>query len=498
MSENNTNPNQNWRTEEEAIALASGVSVEEAASMIAGGTAEDRSKERDAVAAAFREELKHAGEPGAKVMSADRELRYCLEMQRERIAQRSLSFEDEMTPGAYFKEGLNQVRSWKDGQYETSWSVGFIDHKKTFSRSNMKTYKHREPQSIFETVVDVRAGEDVSSDTYCCPNCGSVSTIKELQEGCSHCGTAFKMSELYPKVSNYYFVYDPSGRSDPIWKTVIKYGLYSLPVTIPLFLLFFALEDHFGMIPGGNFRITPHWLIFYIIGMVILSPLIGYFIWIFSLFGAAGRSLATGTPALSVGNSRKKFAAKMAKISSEYTFEKFSSRITSLFKLVVFSGSRENLPFYEGGDVSSEFDNVVDCEFTGWMSCKKVKEEGNHVYVTGDLFVDNTRDLGDHIKSGREVYRIKAGRRTDVPVTSNFSIAKIQCRTCGASFNAFKSKNCPYCGSKSDVASDDWMIYEIKNVGREHLIKRCLIWGGIIALLLLALLVEMLDMGIIG
>ena len=486
----NKNENKNWRTEEEAIALASGVSVEEAAAMMAGTSTENRAPGRDEVAAAFREELRHAGEPGAKVMSADRELRYCLEMQRDRIAKRSLSFTDEMTPGANFKEGLNQIRSWTDGQYETSWSVGFIDHKKTFSRSNMKTYKHREPQAIFETVVDVRAGEDVSSDTYCCPNCGSVSTIKELQEGCSHCGTAFKMSELYPKVSNYFFTHDPSGRSDPIWKTIIKFGLYALPITIPLFLLIFVLEDRFGALPNG-FQITPKWLIFYIIGMVIVSPLFGYFIWMFSIFGAAGRSLATGTPAaLSVGNSRKKFAAKMAKISPEYTFEKFSSRITSLFKLIVFSDNCENLPFYAGGDVSSEFDNVVDCAFTGWMSCKKVKEEGNHVYVIGDLFVENTRDLGDHIKSGREVYRIKAGRRTDVPVTSNFSITKIQCRTCGASFNAFKSKNCPYCGSKSDVACDDWMIYEIRNMGQKYLIKPLIITLVILVLIVLATLSE--------
>ncbi|MBR5974431.1 MAG: hypothetical protein IK020_04520 [Clostridiales bacterium] len=486
MSENNTNPNQNWRTEEEAIALASGVSVEEAAAMVAGAPAEDRTKERNAVAAAFREELKHAGEPGAKVMSADRELRYCLELQRDRIADRSLVLEDEMTPGANFKEGLNKVRSWTDGQYETSWSVGFVDHKKTFSRANMKTYKHREPQAIYETVVDVRAGEDVSSDTYCCPNCGSVSTIRELQEGCSQCGTSFKMSELYPKVTNYFFSYDPSGRKDPIWKTIIKFGLYALPVTIPLFLLIFVLEDHFGALPGGKFQITPQWLIFYIIGMVITSPIFGYFIWILSIFGAAGRQISTGAPAFSVGNSRKRFAAKMAKISSEYTFEKFSSRITSLFKLVVFSSSRENLPFYEGGDMKEEFDNVIDCSFSGWMSCKKVKEEGNHVYVTGDLFVENTRDLGDRIKAGREAYRIKAGRRTDVPITSNFSIAKIQCRNCGASFNAFKSRNCPYCGTKSEVECEDWVIYEIRNIGNTYLIKPLIITFSILALVVLA------------
>ena len=52
-------------TEEEAIALAS-----------SEGNTVDRQAARDAVASAFREEIRHAFEPGAKVMSADRELRY--------------------------------------------------------------------------------------------------------------------------------------------------------------------------------------------------------------------------------------------------------------------------------------------------------------------------------------------------------------------------------------------------------------------------------------
>ena len=47
------------------------------------------SDKRAKVAADFRKEICHAFEPGAKVMSADRELRYCLELQRERLEKRN-------------------------------------------------------------------------------------------------------------------------------------------------------------------------------------------------------------------------------------------------------------------------------------------------------------------------------------------------------------------------------------------------------------------------
>ncbi|MCR5287270.1 MAG: hypothetical protein K6D93_04900 [Saccharofermentans sp.] len=497
MSDDNLNQDQDqnqengqgqniWTEEQLRVLEAAGLPTE-------AEPEEDRKPTRDAVAAAFREELKHANEPGAKVMSADRELRYCLELQQKRIANRSLRFTDEMVPGAYFQEGFNNVRSWQDGQYETSWSVGFVEHTKTFDRPNMKPYKKKEPQAIYETVVDVRSGEDVSDDTYCCPNCGSVSTIRELQEGCSHCGTAFKMSELYPKVTNYFFTYDTHGKRDSIKKTVIKYGLYSLPVMIPLMVGVAWYQRHTMPETYGSF--TPMILIKYALGTILISPLIGYFMWMFSIFAAAGRQIGTGTgPALSVGRSRKKFEAKMSKIMPAYTFETFSSRITSLFKLIAFSDDRASLPFYEGGDIGSEFDNVVDCAFSGWMSCNKIKQEGKYVYVTGNLFVDVTRDLGDHIKSQREVYRIKAGRRTDVPTTSNFSIAKIQCRTCGASFNSFKTRNCPYCGSASEPASDDWVIYEVKNAGQTYMLKPLII---VLAILVLIMLGGLSTLGII-
>lgn len=101
---------------------------------------------------------------------------------------------------------------------------------------------------------------------------------------------------------------------------------------------------------------------------------------------------------------------------------------------------------------------------------------------------------GDWIKKGREVYRIKAGRRTDVPTTSNFSIATIQCRNCGASFNSFKTRNCPYCGSASEPASDDWVIHEVKEAGQSYMLKPLLI---VLAILVLIVIGGLANLGII-
>ena len=487
----------NYRTEEEAIALAGGLTEEEAIALASsGGSTVDRQAARAAVAGAFREELGHAMEPGAKVMSADRELRYCLELQRDRIARKNIRFTEEFDPGKKpVRSAVNNVRSWQDGHYETSWSVGYINHKKTAERSGMKTFKRKDPQSICETVIDVRNGEDVSGDTYCCPNCGAVSTIRELQEGCSQCGTSFHMTELYPKVGNYFFVPDPGVSTEPIWKTVTRCGLRSLPVTLILFAPI-VLQDPSASHSMISAYTPENWVvpslsrvIAYIVTMIVASPILGYFVWFLSLFFAGFKTLGKETPAaLSVGSSRKRFASRMATISPAYTFETFSSKITTLFRILVFSDSRESLPFNAVKDVGTDFDNVVDCTFHGWMSCKKIKVENNNVYVTGDVFVDTTRDMGDRLKVRSEVYQITAARRTDVPFSTNFSIAKIQCPSCGASFNSFKSKNCPYCGKECEPPKEDWVICDVKNVGKKYLFKRIFWIVVVIAILALSVI----------
>ena len=79
-------------------------------------------------------------------------------------------------------------------------------------------------------------GEDVSEDTYSCPNCGAIATIKEFQDGCKSCGTSFKMSDLFPKVSNYFFVWDVSGMAANFKVKIFKNGLYLLPFSCAMML----------------------------------------------------------------------------------------------------------------------------------------------------------------------------------------------------------------------------------------------------------------------
>ena len=221
-----------------------------------------------------------------------------------------------------------------------------------------------------------------------------------------------------------------------------------------------------------DYLLHPDMFIRMLLVIGIMLPIFGYFAWIFDAF----RIAASTTPVLfETANARKKFASKMSMFCPEFIFESFAARMVSLLKIVAFSDNRADLPSYAGKDLGNAFDNVVDISFLGAMSCKSVREKNGIVYVTGDVYVKTARDMGDRIRIKNEIYRIKAGRKREAMFDTGFSISKIQCPSCGASFDSLKTSKCPFCGSDCNLENNDWVVYDVRNVGLEILIKRLLI-----------------------
>lgn len=96
--------------------------------------------------------------------------------------------------------------------------------------------------------------------------------------------------------------------------------------------------------------------------------------------------------------------------------------------MIIYSENASDLPYYEGPPLGSRFLNVIKSSYAGAVALKKDKVRA---------------ELRKNIRK---------------PIDINFSIERIQCKSCGASFNAIRMRNCPHCGARYEIGDDDWII----------------------------------------
>ena len=108
--------------------------------------------------------------------------------------------------------------------------------------------------------------------------------------------------------------------------------------------------------------------------------------------------------------------------------------------------------------------DIIDLNYGGALGCKSFREEGNCVIVETKAYFDVLYASEDRVFFKKKVFSATLKRRTDIPVDFNFSMTKIACPTCGASFDALKNKNCPYCGNRYESITDDWVLVDLHSL----------------------------------
>ena len=167
---------------------------------------------------------------------------------------------------------------------------------------------------------------------------------------------------------------------------------------------------------------------------------------------------------MGTAGSRSKFEKRMKKISPEFSYEYFTSKTLSLIKTAVFSEDESELLFYEGAKLDPKMKDIIDLNYGGALGCKSIREEGNFVMVETKAYFDVLYASGDKVFFKKQIFSAVLKHRTDIPVNFNFSMTKISCPSCGASFDATKNRNCPYCESKYEITTDDWALVELKYI----------------------------------
>ena len=202
------------------------------------------------------------------------------------------------------------------------------------------------------------------------------------------------------------------------------------------------------------------------IGIFIALPFLNlplaYFLYGYFLFMKFIVGLISSAGKMGTAGSRRKFETRMKKFSPEFSYEYFTSKALSLIKTAVFSRNEQELSLYSGNALDPKMKDIIDLNYGGALGFINFKDEGNYVTVVTKAYFDVLYASENKVYFKKQAFSATFKRRTDIPVNYNFSITKIACPCCGASFDAMKIRNCPSCGNSYDITTDDWALVELK------------------------------------
>ena len=404
----------------------------------------------------FADQLCEWAETGKIPDAGNQDIQYILLLQKARLDKYHVKMDydlklrgesmDKISEAVFSDTKYTNRLIWRGCQKTVSY---FLEGRKClFSSTAEKLY----------TIVTWLNQAEVQ-ETYCCPNCGTISEINTLMEGCPYCKTRFLMSDLFPKVTSYHFLTD-YGMNDREAKTRISKWMITgiiigLVLIVPSTVLNFIHNGRDGVSLVGR-------CLYCVLSFVTaggLGALAGYAAgamkFLFSLLkdGVRQAPMAAG-----IVNARKKLNEFLKTYDPSFSFEYFTGNIQSLLKILIFTDDRSNSAVYEGPSTDSLFDSIIDAQFGGTVTLNRYWMDGNYCHIDLNVYMMDVYCHNNRLSRKADIFQVDVCRNMLRPINYGFSIKKVCCKSCGASFDASKEKHCPYCKNSYDLKEDDWVI----------------------------------------
>ena len=400
----------------------------------------------------FTKELVSFTKIGGLPESGDQDVHYYMELQSKRLKKRRINMSYDITPRKDFGKIEQQNRKWSDEIYVNKMEWHPCSLIKCFTKDEKKLYKKEQKKIFYQYITYAKEGSNMGEELYTCPSCGAVSRVKELEEGCAYCGTRFEMDDLFPKVTNYFFVPDSGNEeeSHADMKKNIVSSMIGMSVIMSIICLF-TTNTIFDAVGIG------------IMTGVITGIPVGWGISVATLlFGVASQAKDTTGMLFNTIGSKGRFVNKMKKYSPEFSYEYFTGKVLSLLNMILYSEDVQELANYTGSQTGELYPDVIDSTYMGAVALKKFQVIGDYAEVDVEAYVENMYDKERYVKRKVDKYRMHLRKNIQVPIDYHFSIKKITCKNCAGSYDATKYKTCPSCGAKYEIGDEDWVVTNIE------------------------------------
>lgn len=402
----------------------------------------------------FVSQLCQWGETGVAPSAGNQDIGYGLTLQRRRLETHYAKIEYRLT-GRLDRQGQADKAAFSDLRY-TNQLVWKALHRETdYYRDGKKCLTVKDDELLYTIITRLNDPGDVQA-SYVCPNCGAISAVGVLLEGCPYCRTRFVMSDLFPKITNYYFLPDygmgETETKNHSTKWMVTGGAVAFLIRFPGFVL--------DLIRGGNLFL----LLISLALAVGMGVVFGYFALsirlLIRVFSGAFKMAPRAAGQISA---KKRLTDFMKQFDPGFTFEYFFGKVQGLLKILIFTDDRSRISVYDGPEFDgSGLDDIVDAQFDGAISLNGGRVEGEYCYLDLNVYMTDVYCRGSGLKQKSDCFQVGLCRNISCPADYGFSVKKVGCKSCGASFDATRERFCPFCRTRYDLREDDWVITLIR------------------------------------
>lgn len=400
----------------------------------------------------FALEMNQMDETGAYPSSCDSDMQYHLKLQRKRLEAMNLRMHSQIFPSK--DEGASTISSTvRSPWYSSDINREQIIRKLSFEDASGRNIYHRNvgytmSQMVIHSPDDNRCQEL----RVACPNCGAVVKVGQLEQGCEFCNTRFSIRDLFPYVTNTYFV-----RSNTSTKNSV---VFTVSLLLSIVAVFFATllygKTHWG------YSFAKSLFYAYLVGAMGG----GFFGLIFAdivlMISASNRDGMCHIPMFKYIGAKSRIGNVVKQYDSSFLYEKFEGQVVSLIKMAVFTEDPDNLASYQPTVRNPQFDRIVDMIYGGVMILQEAHMSGNMLFMTIRTWWCNYAYENGKIEKRGDLIDVTIMRNVANMQAPGFSISAVGCPQCGGSFDAVRQRNCPFCGTAYHMENENWVIADMK------------------------------------
>ena len=400
----------------------------------------------------FALEMNQMDDTGVYPSSCDSDMQYHLKLQRKRLEAMNLRMHSQIFPSK--DEGASTISSTvRSPWYSSDINREQIIRKLSFEDTSGRNIYHRNvgytmSQMVIHSPDDNRCQEL----RVACPNCGAVVKVGQLEQGCEFCNTRFSIRDLFPYVTNTYFV-----RSNTSTKNSVVFTVSLLLSIVAVFVATLLYgKTHWG------YSFAKSLFYAYLVGAMGG----GFFGLIFAdivlVISASNRDGMRHIPMFKYIGAKSRIGNVVKQYDPSFLYEKFEGQVVSLIKMAVFTEDPDNLASYQPTVRNPQFDRIVDMIYGGVMILREAHMSGNMLFMTIRTWWCNYAYENGKIKKRGDLIDVTIMRNVANMQAPGFSISAVGCPQCGGSFDAVRQRNCPFCGTAYHMENENWVIADMK------------------------------------